>query len=900
MPRVCLPGLLAFLVVATLASDVAGIVEPALPKTAAAGAVVFVEAESFVAKGGWVVDQQYMDQMGSPVLLAHGIGKPVTDATTGVIFPKPGVYRVFVRSRNWVAKWTPQCTPGIFHLLVDGKPLADTSGKPVEFGDTSAAWHWQDGGNVSIESGRERVTLALHDLTGFDGRCDAILFASADSVGTAYTPPEGDALTAFRRKALGLPACLADAPDAPEGTFDLIVTGGGYSGLCSAIAAARLGLKVALIQDRPVLGGNNSSEIRVHLRGRINYPPYENIGNLVGQLDPLQTGIAQPASQYGDGKKLALVLAEKNITLYLSTRLVAVEMSAGSAPSGYTRPAIKAVLTKNIETGRELRFRGRQFADCTGDGTLGFLAGAETRMGREARAQTGESLAPEKPDVLTMGASTPWNTTERFDADGKPVSTTFPELSWALQFNSETGHPEIRGDWNWESGLEKDQIGDVEEIRDNLFRAVYGHWSWMKNHTPAGWEKKVAHRELTWVPFIMGKRESRRIMGDVILRQQDIIVQKTFDDGCVIATWDIDLHYPTALHKKYFPDAEFKSVSDRRVIAPYLIPYRCFYSKDVPNLFMAGRDISVTHVALGSVRVMRTCGMMGEVVGMAASVCKKHDATPREVYEKHLSELKELFKAGVAPKPAKYQKTARPLPIPPIPAPDWMAFATQNLATNAQVRATPDSLDTLYRVNDGTFDYLDNRRIWIGAKSAAPQDISFAYFEPMTINALRVVSGLPPGVSPLLDFVLQYKTDDTGEWRDIPATKVTANTRVDAGFTFPRVTSRAFRLLITKAPGDTPSIWDIQFYLLDSVSVPTAAKKAYDFSGKGPRRALPSTATPPSCSTMPATAASTTSPCAAGCNSKLCHRRNRSLTRSRSLYSLSFSFVRNGRGERER
>lgn len=767
--------------------------------------VVMVEAESFSDKGGWSLDQQYMDQMGSPVLLAHGVGKPVADASTVVQFPKPGDYRVFVRTRNWVAKWTPQHAPGVFHLLVDGKPLKTT------FGNEGAAWHWQDGGVVTI--GNTKVSLALRDLTGFAGRCDAILFA-AD---TKYTPPDGRELAAFRRQALGLTPDPKDAPNAPEGPFDLVVGGGGFAGMSTAIAAARLGVKVALIQDRPVLGGNNSSEIRVHLRGRINYPPYENIGNLVAQLDPMQTGIAQPASQYRDDQKLALVLAEKNITIYLSTRITAVEMG-GTVPDGYTRPPIKAVLTTNMETGRELRFEARQFVDCTGDATLGFLSGAECRMGRESRAQTNESLAPEKPDTLTMGSSTPWNTTEKFDADGKPVKTTWPDMPWTLRFNAESGHPEIKGDWNWESGLEKDQIDDVEEIRDNLWRAVYGHWSWMKNRTPAGWEDKVYNRELTWVPYMMGKRESRRIMGDVILRQQDIISKEPFDDGCVIATWDIDLHYPTALHKKYFPGAEFKAVSDRRVVAPHHIPYRCFYSKDVPNLYMAGRNISVTHVALGSVRVMRTTGMMGEVVGMAASVAKNHNATPREVYQKHLPELIALMKKGVAPKPKKYQRTAKPKRDADIPAPKWMAWAGVNLATDAHLDVngrSPAEDKYAHRITDGTFDYDSLGRCWISEKSTKPHYVRFWYFKPVPINAVRIVSGVPPGEKPLTDFVLQYK-DASGKWIDIPQTQRQGNTVIDLGMTFPRANSAEYRLLITKTPEDIARIWDVQFYDLDN------------------------------------------------------------------------------------
>ena len=792
---------------ATCASNASGTTTPAVSQKESAS-VVYVEAESFSNKGGWFLDQQYMNRVGSPVLLAHGIGIPVADATTEVQFPQTGTYRVFVRTRNWVARWTPQYAPGVFKLIVNGQTLNKT------FGNEGEAWHWQDGGTIQIPE--TKVSLALHDLTGFAGRCDAIIFSSNPN----FVPPTGDQLKTFRRKALGLAATPEQAPKASATSakpFDLVVVGGGLSGICAAVSAARLGLKVALIQNRPVLGGNNSSEARVHLRGRINYPPYENVGNLVAQIDPLQTGIAKPASEYGDAKKMAAVLAEKNISLFLSTEVIAVDMDK-KASRGYSRPAIRAVIGQNLETGKELRFEGLQFADCTGDGAVGFLAGAECRVGRESRAQTGESLAPLKADKLTMGSTMPWNTIEKLDASGKPVRTVWPELPWALQFNNESGFPEIKGDWNWESGLGKNQIEQVEEIRDNLFRAVYGHWSWMKNHTPAGWEDKVYNRELTWVACLLGKRESRRIMGDLILDQQQVFAGKPFEDGCVIATWDIDLHYPTDLHKKYFPGWEFKTVSDRHSLIPYHIPYRCFYSKDVPNLFMAGRDISVTHVALGSVRVMRTCGMMGEVVGMAAAVCRKHDATPREVYQKYLPDLKELLVKGVAPKPTEYQKTARPEPIPQIKAPEWFATAGFNLATNAKIEVSSRQTADKYpprRINDGGFDLFDNEVRYLSDPSENPHFIIFSYADPITLNALRVVTGEAPGKNPITDFVLQYKSKANGEWQDIPKTKTIGNTRIDFDVRFPDITAKELRLLITKTPDGLVRVMDIQFYHLE-------------------------------------------------------------------------------------
>lgn len=574
---------------------------------------ILVEAESFSDPGGWVVDQQSMDQMGSPYLLAHGMGVPVKDATTSVTLPA-GKHHVWVRTRDWASTWNAPGSPGKFQVLVDGAPL------PTLFGVEGAAWHWQDGGAVDIKN--DKTVVALHDLTGFEGRCDAILFAS----GAAFAPPnEGQAVADFRRTTLGLPQELENA-----GEFDLVVIGGGMAGTCTAVSAARLGLRVALIQDRPVLGGNNSSDVRVHLNGRINLPPYPRLGDVVRELDSGNQGNARPAAFYNDDKKLDVVRAEPNIRLFVDTHASRVEKQGSR---------IAAVIAVDVRTSKELRFTAPLFADCTGDGTIGSLAGAESRMGRESREQTGESMAPETADKMTMGASVQWYSIE----DDRP--STFPDCPWALPFTEQSCEPATRGDWNWEAGLNNDQISDIELIRDHSFRAIYGNWAFLKNHSKD--KARYANRTLSWVAYVAGKRESRRLLGDIVLCQQDIQGRREFPDAFVTTTWSIDLHYPDPTNSKHFPGQEFKTICTQPEIQPYAIPYRCFYSRNVENLFMAGRDISVTHVALGTVRVMRTCGMMGEVVGMAASLCKKHTATPRGVYENHLPELKELATVGV-------------------------------------------------------------------------------------------------------------------------------------------------------------------------------------------------------------------------------------------------------------
>ena len=238
-------------------------------------------SSSPTSAGGWWTNSSWT-RWGRPYLLAHGLGEPVRDAETTAQFPAAGKYRVWVRTRDWVAPWKAPGAPGRFKVLVNGKPLSAT------FGTEGAAWHWQDGGTVKV--GRE-AKVALHDLTGFEGRCDAVLFAGDLS----FTPPnDPPALAAFRRQALGL-------PEAPEdgGSYDLVVVGGGIAGTSAALSAARLGLRVALLQDRPVLGGNNSSEVRVWLNGGINLPPYPRIGDIVAELEPRQRAHAGPAYRCG-------------------------------------------------------------------------------------------------------------------------------------------------------------------------------------------------------------------------------------------------------------------------------------------------------------------------------------------------------------------------------------------------------------------------------------------------------------------------------------------------------------------------------------------------------------------------------------------------------------------------
>lgn len=575
---------------------------------------ILVEAESFKNKGGWVTDQQFMDEMGSPYIMAHGLGIAVEDANTSVTFPETGSYRFFVRTKNWVARWSKQDAPGQFQVIFN-----DTKVNKV-FGAEGKDWNWTDGGRIEVT--KKECTIALHDLTGFNGRCDALIFTTDPNFQPAN---EIEELAEFRRKKLGLSKNPQDA-----GKFDLVVVGGGMGGICTAISAARLGVKVALIQNRPVLGGNNSSEVRVHLGARIRQEPWPNLGNLVNEIGPERGGNAQPKDYYEDDRKLKAVLAEENISLFLNCHANEVVTK---------NEKIEAVIAQNIESNEKFIFKAPLFADCTGDGTIGALAGAEFMQGRESQSVFGEQTAPEVADNLTMGASVQWFSQDRGEA--KP----FPDIKWGIELDDEKSHAIRKGDWDWETGMGVDQTKDFERVRDYGMLVVFSNWSYIKNHSKV--KDEFANEELQWVAFVAGKRETRRLVGDYVLTENDLRNRNIYPDGTAITTWSMDLHYPHPENSELFPDAPFRSIAKHIQIYPYPIPFRCLYSKNIENLMMAGRHISVSHVALGTVRLMRTIGMEGEVLGMAASICKEEKTTPRGVYEKHFSKLEDLMFEGI-------------------------------------------------------------------------------------------------------------------------------------------------------------------------------------------------------------------------------------------------------------
>ncbi len=768
---------------------------------AGAGQLLLVEAEGFADTGGWVVDPQFMDQMGSPYLLAHGLGVPVADAVTTFEVREAGIYRVFVRTKDWVARWNAPGTPGRFQVLVDGRPLATT------FGTVGADWHWQTGGEIALEAGTR--SLALHDLTGFEGRCDAILFVRDED----FVPPNADPeMAAFRRTQLGIP----EEP-VPAGEYDFVVTGGGIAGTCAALTAARLGLRVALIQDRPVLGGNNSSEVRVWLQGARNMEPWPHVGDVVAELEQDQRahyGPSNTADLYEDGKKLRVVRAEPNIDLFLEHRGNGVEMEEGR---------IRAVLAQDIRSGRRIRVGGRLFADCTGDAVIGALAGADFDLKEEGR----------------MGPCNLWNVCECEDTSplgsGTAVAAEpapFPRCPWALDlsdkpFPGRSGtkpDPDKLGGWYWESGFDRDPIAEMEYVRDWNFRAMYGAWDALKNV-----DRVLPNHRLNWSAYILGKRESRRLLGDVVLTLDDLEQDRVFQDGCAPTGWSNDLHVPDPRYEAGFEGDAFISTANhgqypaRAQNRSYWIPYRCLYSRNVDNLLMAGRNISVTHEALGAVRVMRTCGTEGEIVGMAASLCRKFDVSPRGVYEEHLGALQDLMRKGAGKltgaeiayinQGLRYGIGEGRAPIR-IPDPDWLVRAGDNLARAATVRIEGESSGEVQSgmlLNDGVARLEDNDGRLV-LRAALPHVLEFAWDEPTTIGAARVISGYNENgkiTAPLADFELHWHDGDTWRPAMLPAR---TNTHPAWSRTFDAVRTNRVRLVVTKTKGDVSRIWEVELY----------------------------------------------------------------------------------------
>lgn len=409
--------------------------------------------------------------------------------------------------------------------------------------------------------------------------------------------------------------------------YDVIVVGGGAAGICAAVAAARNGSKTVLVQDRPVLGGNASSEIRVHLNG---------VNNLEGKAER-ETGIIEEILLHNrfeneqesfpvfDHVMYDFVVREPNLTLMLNTQAVEAVMDGNN---------IKSAMCWQATTEKMFTINAPIFIDCSGDGLLAATAGAEYRTGREGKAEFNETYAPDEPDGWQMGATLLMSSKDM----GRPMKYKPP--SYAIKYKHEGANPRRHfkwfkdGIWWIEIGSNDDIIGDAEENRHKLMGYLHGVWDYIKN---SGNFPEAENLALDWVGSIPGRRESRRFIGDYIVSERDMTEHKHFEDAVAFGGWSLDEHNPGGIENISEPPSyfhyHFKEV--------YEFPFRSLYSKNVSNLMFAGRNVSQTHIALSSSRIMATCALMGQAVGTAATICNKKNILPREVGQKHIKELQE-------------------------------------------------------------------------------------------------------------------------------------------------------------------------------------------------------------------------------------------------------------------
>lgn len=413
-------------------------------------------------------------------------------------------------------------------------------------------------------------------------------------------------------------------------TTDILVAGGGLAGICAAIAAARGGKKVTLVQNRSVLGGNSSSEIRVWVCGATKHGVnrFARETGIMGELF-LENQYRNPQGNVYQWDLLLLekVKKEQNITLYLNTEVVDVTMK--------NEHEISAVTTRTQGAETSIQHQATYFIDCTGDGFVGAEAGADFHFGRESQAEYQESLAPEIADLDMLGSSLLFYTKPTKEPVKFIAPTFAKKITDTSIIKNRTIRPTDNGCAYWwiEWGGELDTIKDNEAIRDELLSVVYGIWDHIKNSG----EYDAEYLDLEWVGTVPGKRESRRFIGDYVLTQKDIEEQTAFSDRIGFGGWSIDLHPSTGMYTE--------SAGARHVVADgiYHLPYRMLYSKNIQNLFFAGRNVSASHVAFGTIRVMATCAILGEAAGTAAAFALDKECTPRAIYQEHLTEYQQVL-----------------------------------------------------------------------------------------------------------------------------------------------------------------------------------------------------------------------------------------------------------------
>lgn len=491
--------------------------------------------------------------------------------------------------------------------------------------------------------------------------------------------------------------------------YDVVVIGGGMSGICAALAAARHGARTALVHDRHVLGGNASSEIRMHICGaseNLAKPDLEESGILHEIMLDNKSRNDYYNFSIWDMVLFSTVKRQKNLTVYLSTAMESCEMGEGST--------IRSIDAYQLTTETHWKISGKVFIDCTGNATLGYYAEAEFRTGSEGRDEFGEPDAPGQPNKERMGNTLLFKAVDR----GHPVAfkkpdfaRTFTEEELKYRTHSAVHGAQIKGEvdkayvrmtsfstssvdygywWIELPGETDDIIDEYEQIRDELVSCIYGIWDHLKN----GGDHGAENYDLEWVGMLPGSREGRRLIGDYILNENDILSNRQFEDAVAYGGWPMDIHTAKGLY-------DFDELPSRVISfdGAYTIPYRSYYSKNISNLMMAGRDISASKMAMGSTRVMGTCAVGGQAVGTAAALCIKYDCDPRGAQE-HMRELQQMLLKDDAYIPGSWNEDPKDL-----------ARRAKVTATSAREGCPPENV-----INGISRDEDGHRNLWISGK----------------------------------------------------------------------------------------------------------------------------------------------------------------------------------------
>ena len=491
--------------------------------------------------------------------------------------------------------------------------------------------------------------------------------------------------------------------------YDVVVIGGGMSGICAALAAARHGARTALVHDRHVLGGNASSEIRMHICGaseNLAKPDLEESGILHEIMLDNKSRNDYYNFSIWDMVLFSTVKRQKNLTVYLSTAMESCEMGEGST--------IRSIDAYQLTTETHWKISGKVFIDCTGNATLGYYAEAEFRTGSEGRDEFGEPDAPGQPNKERMGNTLLFKAVDR----GHPVAfkkpdfaRTFTEEELKYRTHSAVHGAQIKGEvdkayvrmtsfstssvdygywWIELPGETDDIIDEYEQIRDELVSCIYGIWDHLKN----GGDHGAENYDLEWVGMLPGSREGRRLIGDYILNENDILSNRQFEDAVAYGGWPMDIHTAKGLY-------DFDELPSRVISfdGAYTIPYRSYYSKNISNLMMAGRDISASKMAMGSTRVMGTCAVGGQAVGTAAALCIKYDCDPRGAQE-HMRELQQMLLKDDAYIPGIWNEDPKDL-----------ARRAKVTATSAREGCPPENV-----INGISRDEDGHRNLWISGK----------------------------------------------------------------------------------------------------------------------------------------------------------------------------------------